>query len=286
MLAVKAIAIALLVVSASVVVASAFLSNYFDDFTLNPSSNASAITDTYSPPANYSLTITSGNCGVNILSSPDNTLSATLNVTSSFFLKASARIDASSLNGSYDFQLVTPQYWGINAIANVYIPTGISSSSITVSLQNGAINAEVPNVVHEISLQTSNGQISLRGQSVNAVNTETTNGNTFISVFAFATITSSTVNGNVQLTVGSASSSGSIALSTINGNVNYYADPSSNLTLSANTVNGAVSVSVLAYDATISNTRQLVGTVNGGGTSVVLATVNGNIKIGSSLPVI
>lgn len=284
MLALKVIAITALVISASIVLASAFLSNYFEPFTLNPSSTANATSDSYIPAANYTLTVASGNCAVNIIPTGDSNLSATLNVSSSFFLKAFARIDVSAINDTYDMQLETPQYWGVEAVANIYIPSAVPSRSVSVSLQNGAIVAEVPNVVKEISLETINGQISVRGQSVANVFTQDTNGNTFISVQSFGTITGSAVNGNVQLTVGNASSTGSISLSTTNGNVNYFANPASNLSISASTVNGAVSVSVINYDATVSTSRQLVGIVNGGGTSVVLATVNGNIQIGSSLP--
>ena len=232
MLTLKVIALALLVVSAGVVLASAVYSSFFEPFTLSPSSTASANSDTYNPQANYTLTITAGNCAINILPSPDNTLRADLNVTSSFFVKAFATIDVSAANGTYEIKLGTPQYWGINAIANIYIPSEILSRTVSVSGLNGAITADVPGSVNDISLETTNGQITVRGDSVGNITTQETNGNTYISVLSFRAITSSDVNGNVQLTVSNASSSGSISLTTTNGNVNYYANPASNLSIS------------------------------------------------------
>lgn len=285
MLTLKVITIALLVTSVSVILASAVYSNSFEPFTLSPSSTASASSDTYNPPSNYTLSVTAGNCAIDILSSSDNTIRADLNVTSSFFVKAFARIDVSAVNSTYGITLDTPQYWGINAVANIYIPSGILSHSLSVNVQNGGITADIPRLVDETTLETTNGQIAVRGSSVSDVTTQNTNGNTYISVSSFGTISSSAVNGNVQLTVSNASASGSASLATTNGNVNYLANPASNLSISANTVNGVVSISGLTYDATLSNIRQLVATVNGGGTSVVLSTVNGNVKIGSSLPV-
>ena len=285
MLTLKAIFVVMLVASASIVLASAFFSSYFEPFTWNPSSSASDISSTYNPLPNYTLTVTSGNCAVNVIPTTDNGLRATLNVNTSFFLKAFAKIDVTAVNNTYEIQLETPQYWGANAVANVYIPSTITSNALTISLQNGAITSDVPNVVKVLSVETTNGQINVMGQNVLNINTQDTNGNTYISVNSFAAITSSAVNGNVQLTAAGATTNGSISLSTTNGNVNYYANPGSNLSISATTVNGAVSISGITCDSSVSNIRQLVGTVNGGGTSVVLATVNGNVKIGSSLAV-
>ncbi len=285
MLTLKVIAITLLVVSASIVLMSAVLSAYFEPFTLNPSSSASATTSVYNPSVNYTLTVTGDNSAVNVLISGNNTLYADLEVSSSFFVKAYARINVTSTDQSYEFQLETPQYWGIKAVANVYIPSKIVSNSISVSLQNGAINADVPNAVNSISHETTNGQINARGTNLHYLSTQSTNGNTYISVSNFDSITSSAVNGNVQATVDNKTSTGSLSLSTTNGNVNFYANPASNLTISASTVNGAVSISTLTVDYSVSSTRQLIGTLNGGGTSVVLATVNGNVRIGSSLPI-
>lgn len=290
LLTLKVVAIALLVVSAGVVLGIAAYSNVFASLTLNPSSSATASTESFNPPANYTLVVSANNCAVNILPSPDDTLHATLNVTSNFFLKASANIAVTSDNSSFEFILETPQflnqYWGIDAVASVYIPSDIAARSVSASVLNGEVNAEVPNSVNEISLETTNGQISVKGQNLANVLTKNTNGNTFVSVLSFSSVTSSGVNGNIQLMVGNSSSSGSISLSTTNGNVNYLANPASNLSISASTVNGGVTISSLAYEDTVFNSRQFVGTVNGGGTTVVLATVNGNINIGSSLPVL
>ncbi len=52
MLTLKVIAITLLVVSASIVLMSAVLSNYFEPFTLSQSSSASASTSVYDPSQN------------------------------------------------------------------------------------------------------------------------------------------------------------------------------------------------------------------------------------------
>lgn len=122
------------------------------------------------------------------------------------------------------------------------MPSETPARAFSVILQNGGIGLQAPNNISEISLQTTNGEISVGGEYLNQVSTDSTNGNIYISAFSFHAIRSTGVNRNIKITT-NASSSRVISVSTTNGNTNYLAVPTSNLTIIANTVNGIVSAS-------------------------------------------
>lgn len=276
---IKVAAVALLVVSASVVAVVALSSGYLSNFSLNPYSSATYNTTSYSPQQNYSLFVTADSCSVDLMPSQDNTLHATLEVSQSFFYRAFANIEVTERTGSFTFDMITPQWFGTSAHAYVYVPSSLWAHTLSVIVTNGELNVDSPNLVSNLVMQTTNGQVNLQGDQMNNVTMETTNGNGYIDVGSFSTIISSITNGGMDAHLKQPVSSGSMSMNTINGNVNLYVNPSSNLTITASTVNGAVSISGLVYTASLVTSKQFVGTVNGGGASITLSTVNGGVGI-------
>lgn len=276
---VKVVALALVIVSASVEAYAALSSTSLSRFSLYPYSTASYNTTSYSPQANYSLYVTADNCAIEVLPSADNTLHATLQASNSFFLKSFANIEVTERAGVFTFDMITPQWIGTDASAFVYIPGNLPAHIISVVTQNGALTVDAPNHINSITLETTNGKVNLQGDILNNVTMQTTNGNLYVSSTSFYNVIANTVNGNVETHFGDRISSGSLSMTTTNGNLEFYVNAASNLTITASTVNGEVSITGLTYTANQFTSRQFVGTVNSGGATINLTTVNGDIRL-------
>lgn len=279
---VKVVALALIVTSVSVVAYSALSSNYLSGFSLSPYSTASHNTTSYNPGSGYSLYVTADNCRIDVLPASDNTLRATLEVSNSFFYKAFADIQVTERAGVFTFDINTPNWVGTVASAYIYVPSGVPAGVISVITQNGEISFDSPSSVANIVLGTTNGEINLAGDHLIDTTVQTTNGNLYLSMDSFHDVIANTVNGNIETHLTAPVSNGSLSLTATNGNVEFNTDPMSNLTITASTVNGQVSVSNLTYAASQFTSKQLIGTVNSGGATINLTTINGNIKITGS----
>lgn len=274
------ITISMLVISAGFIVYAASSRNPFGGFTFNYYSEASNSTGQYSPAPGYVLNVTAKNCGITIIQSQNDSLSATLDVSNTFFRTAFAVIDVNIGSNGFSFDFVTPDWFGSDASAYVYIPKSLNASAISVTTLNGGIGLDASTItVSSISMVTSNGNLEMEVESTGTAALHTTNGNIAISAGSFGSISASAVNGNVETHLSSHISSGSVIISTTNGNVNFNADPTSNLTLSASTVNGGIDVLGFNYSASQFTDNEFVGVINSGGATVNLSTVNGNIRI-------
>ncbi len=277
---VAAVTVAMLIISAGFVAYAVFSRNSFGGFTFNQYSEASNSTAQYFPTDGYSLNITADNCRITVLQSQDESLSATLDVSNSFFRTAFAVINVTRNSNDFSLSFITPDWFGTDASANVYIPASLNATAFSAITSNGEISLEASSITAaHISMETTNGNLDMEVGHTNTASLHTTNGNIAISAATFGSISASTVNGNAETHFASHISSGSLTITTTNGNVNFYADSSSNLTLSATTVNGAVEISGFTYSATQMTAKQFVGVVNTGGATINLSTVNGNIRI-------
>ena len=275
-----AITVAMLVISAGFIAYAITAKNSFSGFTFQQYSEASNSTGQFFPTGGYSLNITAKDCKITILQSQDESLSATLDVSNSFFRTAFAIINVSSDANDFSFDFITPDWFGTDASANVYIPTSLNATSISASTSNGGISMGASGItISFISMATTNGNLEMGTGPSQSASLPTTNGNIALSAGSFSSISASTENGNVEAHFASQITSGSVTISTTNGNVNFDAPSTSNLTLSASTVNGAVDISGFTYSATQFTDRQFVGVINLGGATINLSTVNGNIKI-------
>lgn len=277
---VRVIALVFIVVSVGVIAYAAAYSDYFSGFSFSPYSTASHNTSEYHPQANYSLYVTADNCRINVAPSPNSSLMASVEVSNNLFRTAFADIQVTERTGSFTFDIITPQWVGTDATAYVYIPPGLNASVISVVTQNGAIIFDSPQPASaSIVMETTNGNMNLEGGHFNGVTMQTTNGNIYLSASSFVNIIANTVNGNIESHFADHISTGSVSLTATNGNLNFYVNSTSNLTISASTVNGGITISTLTYTASQFTSRQFIGTVNSGGSSINLATVNGNVKL-------
>lgn len=276
---VKVVTISLIVTSVSVITYAALDSGYLSGFSFSPYSTASHNTTSYTPKAGYSLYVTADNCKISVLPSSDNSLRATLEVSNSLFRQAFADIQVTERSSVFTFDIITPNWVGTTANAYIYVPSGTSAHMVSVVTLNGVLNFDAPDSINNIVLQTTNGGLTLAGNSMGNVTMLTTNGEIYLSAGSFHDVVANTVNGNIETHLTKPVSNGSLSLTATNGNINFYTNPDSNLTITASTVNGQVSITNLTYTASQFTSKQFVGTVNSGGATINLTTVNGNVRI-------
>jgi hypothetical protein len=127
-----------------------------------------------------------------------------------------------------------------------------------------------------IQLETVNGGISVT-QVKGAVRVETTNGGIKGRDLAGGVVATST-NGGVDVEVSAVADEG-IQLETTNGGIELRVPTAAKGTISARCVNGGINVTDLPVEKTQSSRRRLEGTLNGGGPSIRVETVNGGIRL-------
>ena len=276
---VKVVALVMIVVSVSVIAYTSIGSISLSGYSWNPYSSASYNTTEFSPQNNYSLYVTADNCKIEIIPSSNNYLMANLEVTNTFFQKAFANVEVTERSNSFTFEIITPKGFGTDATVYVYIPAAMPANVLSIATENGNINVDSPEVVANMVMETTNGNVNLAGGHLGNVTMQITNGNIYISSVSFKQVIANTLNGNAEAHFASHISTGTLSFTTTNGNLNLNVNATSNLTISSSTVNGVVTVSGLTYTASQFTTRQFIGTVNSGGAIINLATVNGNIRL-------
>lgn len=88
-----------------------------------------------------------------------------------------------------------------------------------------------------------------------------------------------TVNGDVKVEMGRINGTGSMHFSTVNGRIDVSIPPGAGLNVTASTTNGDISTDFPLTVRGRFGPRQLSGTIGGGGRSVSLTTVNGDISL-------
>lgn len=124
--------------------------------------------------------------------------------------------------------------------------------------------------------RTVNGGVTATDLRADA-SVSTVNGSVSVQTAGFAE--GETVNGDVDVVMGRIDSDKSLSFSTVNGSVDVTIPANAALDVRANTTNGDITTD---FPLTVSGRfgpRQLKGTIGGGGRSMSLTTVNGNIKI-------
>ncbi len=276
---VKVVALVMIVVSVSVVAYTSVGSISLSGYSWNPYSSASYNTTEFSPHENYSLYVTADNCKIEVIPSSTNYLRANLEVTNTFFQKAFANVEVTERSNSFTFEIITPKGFGTDATAYVYVPLLMPVDIISITTENGNINVDSPEFTANMVMETTNGNVNLAGGHLGNVTMQITNGNIYVTSASFTRVIANTLNGNAEAHFAGHISTGTLSFTATNGNLNFYVNSTSNLTISSSTVNGAVSVSGLTYTANQFTIRQFIGTVNSGGANINLATVNGNVGL-------
>jgi hypothetical protein len=139
-------------------------------------------------------------------------------------------------------------------------------------------SAKVPRGVAFKALTTNGG---IRCRDLNSVVTATTtNGNVDVSTSEWAS--ARTTNGGLKVSMGSAKWTGQVELLTTNGSVHASLPASAEFRVNAATTNGGIHTD---FPITVSgslSSKDLSGTVGGGGRDLHLATTNGGIELTKS----
>lgn len=124
--------------------------------------------------------------------------------------------------------------------------------------------------------ETVNGSVATERLGANA-SVATVNGD--VRVVAAGQVEANTVNGSIDVTMGKADWTGTMAMSTVNGSIRATLPPSFSARVKGSTVNGSIET---AFPLTIQGRfgpRSVDGTIGSGGRTLELSTVNGSITL-------
>ena len=123
---------------------------------------------------------------------------------------------------------------------------------------------------------TTNGNVL--GHNLNSVvEAATTNGNVDVSTSEWAS--ASTTNGGIHVSIGNAKWSGELKVRSTNGSVDVTLPASAEFKLDAATTNGGIHTDFPITVQGSFNSKELSGTVGGGGRDLRISTTNGGIKL-------
>ncbi|HYL63111.1 MAG TPA: DUF4097 family beta strand repeat-containing protein, partial [Candidatus Methylomirabilis sp.] len=139
-------------------------------------------------------------------------------------------------------------------------------------------DVQVPRGVRFNALTTNGSVHCLKLDSV--VQAQTTNGNVEVSTSEWAS--AKTTNGGVHVSMGNAKWSGELEVMTTNGSVDVTLPASAEFKVEAATTNGGIQTDFPITVQGRFNSKELSGTVGGGGRELKVATTNGGIALRKS----
>ncbi|MBA3578688.1 MAG: DUF4097 family beta strand repeat protein [Gemmatimonadaceae bacterium] len=154
---------------------------------------------------------------------------------------------------------------------------GISSRRHT-NYNNDAradLTIQVPRGAH-VSANTINGSVRVDGMS-GEIKAHTVNGGVIVTTSG-GPVSASTVNGSVRAEIGTASRE-AMRFNTVNGSVEVSLPSETRANLDISTVNGSINTE---FPVTITGRwgpKSARGTINGGGETISISTVNGSVKL-------
>lgn len=159
---------------------------------------------------------------------------------------------------------------------------GVSSESSNWSWRGHRekinFDVQVPRGVRFNALTTNGSVHCLKLDSV--VQARTTNGNVEVSTSEWAS--AKTTNGGVHVSMGNAKWSGELEVMTTNGSVDVTLPASAEFKVEAATTNGGIQTDFPITVQGRFNSKELSGTVGGGGRELKVATTNGGIDLRKS----
>ncbi|HEY6269685.1 MAG TPA: DUF4097 family beta strand repeat-containing protein [Candidatus Acidoferrum sp.] len=123
---------------------------------------------------------------------------------------------------------------------------------------------------------TTNGSVVGRNLA-SVVEAETTNGNVDVSTSEWASAT--TTNGGIRVSMGGAKWTGELKVRTTNGSVEVTMPASAEFRVNAATTNGKIQTDFPVTVQGSFSSKELSGTVGGGGRELKVATTNGTIRL-------
>ena len=136
-------------------------------------------------------------------------------------------------------------------------------------------DVQVPRGVNFHAL-TTNGSVVGRNLA-SVVEAATTNGNVEVSTSEWASAT--TTNGGIRVSMGGAKWSGELKVRTTNGSVEVTMPASAEFRVDAATTNGGIQTDFPVTVQGSFSSKELSGTVGGGGRELKVATTNGTIRL-------
>jgi hypothetical protein len=157
---------------------------------------------------------------------------------------------------------------------------GVSSESLGWHERRAKVNfdVQVPRGVR-FHAMTTNGNVLCRDLN-SVVEAATTNGNVDVSTSEWAS--ARTTNGGVRVSIGNAKWNDELAVETTNGNVDVTLPGSAEFKLNAGTTNGKIHTDFPVTVLGSFSSKDLSGTVGGGGRELKVMTTNGTIKLTKS----
>jgi hypothetical protein len=158
---------------------------------------------------------------------------------------------------SVDMNIKVPQYVTVDSAttSNGAIQISGTKGDVKAKSSNGAIVIE--NVDGYVSATTSNGRIEIKG-TTGVKNLKSSNLGIEAEVYDFQE---------------------NISISTSNGNIAVYINPSLNADIEMTTSNGHISIVGLSLNFTISEEKHKSGILGDGGNKISIDTSNGNINM-------
>jgi hypothetical protein len=136
-------------------------------------------------------------------------------------------------------------------------------------------DVQVPRGVNFHAL-TTNGSVVGRNLA-SVVEATTTNGNVEVSTSEWASAT--TTNGRIRVSMGGAKWTGELKVRTTNGSVEVTMPASAEFRVNAATTNGGIQTDFPVTVQGSFSSKELSGTVGGGGRELKVATTNGTIRL-------
>jgi hypothetical protein len=162
---------------------------------------------------------------------------------------------------------------------HVRIDTGRNRSGPRISIGRSGVSLVYRVLVPAgltMSFETMNGGIRL--SDLDGLTTAATTNGGITGERLSGGVKATTINGGIRLEMVSVTDD--IEASSTNGGVRLELPPDTRATLDAHCVNGGITVdSELAVDAVDKSRRAFTGALNGGGSRIAAATVNGGIRI-------
>ena len=270
--------VAVAVVLSGVLIA---VSYYYSHAQFGAVDHAFTETSEYSAVDNYSIILTAQHGNVVLVPTNNSLVKVTAESWAYFFTSADVNINETASNNTFTFVITSSQQGFKATEIRLYAPTNVIARSFNISTNNGNINFNFQSSASSLSLDTTNGGITVVSELVQNVRGSTENGNIDVNLVQTNNVSLDSQNGGISMKVTDPIISGTQSIVTTNGGVTIQINPLSKLSLSAVTTNGAVSYSGLNIATSISTPSKLVGTLNGGGGTMSLATVNGGITISS-----
>ncbi|MBO0887617.1 DUF4097 family beta strand repeat protein [Candidatus Bathyarchaeota archaeon] len=225
-------------------------------------------TFTYTPPngsyRGLSISDVDGPVTVQIWSQSTILINGTLTAKGLGSSLSTITLTNSTSNGNLVFKATFPPSAGI-----LFSQTFTATINVFVPASSQFENVQVTNV---------NGAVRLKNVNSTSVAIKTTNGNIQLDCVYCLNATAVSTNGNVTGVFATLITKGTYSLTSANDNIVFIAPSSSSFQLSATVLNGSIYCEITGCPSAADG-RALTYTFNGGGSTVDLNSVNGQITL-------